>query len=106
MKLKRMAHKNPLTTKPLTHEAAIIITTALITIKNKPRVSTVMGNVSITKMGFTNQLSTPNAKATHTAVIKSATSTPGKSQAVNMTDKLEMMMVVSKPTLLLGLFDF
>ena len=48
---------------------AIKINTALITNKNKPKVTMVIGKVKITKIGFIIASSIPIKKATHIAVV-------------------------------------
>jgi hypothetical protein len=46
---------------------------AFIANKNKPKVTIVIGKVSITKMGLINILSNPRTTATIKAVVKPAT---------------------------------
>lgn len=53
---------------------------ALITSRNKPKVTIVIGKVKITKTGLTRRFKTDNTTATKSAVVKSfpVNSTPGK----------------------------
>lgn len=60
---------------------------ALITNKNKPNVSMVIGNVKTINMGFTVTLKIPNTTATIIALIKLVTSTPGKKYESTITAK-------------------
>ena len=78
--LKRRAVQNPETENPLIHLLANKINAALITNKNKPKVSIVAGKVKTTKIGFNIEKSNPITNATQIAVVyfPSATVTPGK----------------------------
>jgi len=51
---------------------------ALITNRNKPNVTTVIGKVSTTKTGFTNKRNSAKTTATIIADQKLATATPGR----------------------------
>lgn len=66
--LKSMAIQMLLTEKPGINLSANKMMRALMTNKNKPKVTMVMGNVKITKIGFTNRFKTDNTAATTTAV--------------------------------------
>ena len=70
------AVQNESTAKPPTILVHSKIITALITSKNKPRVTKVTGKVKITKIGFIKTFSNPKTTATITAVPKLATCTP------------------------------
>ena len=73
IRLNNKAVKKVSTVKPPTILVQIKIITALITNKNKPKVKTVSGNVSITNIGFINKLSKPKTIATSKAVRKFGT---------------------------------
>lgn len=64
------------TEKPETTPSTINTIMALITNRNKPNVSTVIGMVSNTKRGLKITLSKPKNKATINALIKPLTTTP------------------------------
>ena len=66
--LNNKAVKNPLTAKPPTRFPATKIITALITNKNKPKVTMVAGNVKNISKGRTNILSNEITTATKIAV--------------------------------------
>ena len=61
------------------------IINALITNKNNPKVSSVTGNVSNTRIGLTKALSNPKTTATINEVVKLATTTPGIKCAMTTT---------------------
>jgi len=77
-KLNNRAIQKPSTEKPVIKLFAIKMIKALITNKNKPKVTTVIGKVKITKIGLTKILSRPSTTATIMAAPKPETSTPGK----------------------------
>lgn len=81
------AIKNPSTPNPLTKASASKIMIALITRRNKPKVTMVTGSVSSTKTGFTIKFKTAKTKATIIAVTYPATLTPGRNFANNTTAK-------------------
>lgn len=62
-----------------------IISNALITNKNKPKVTSVTGKVNKTNIGFTNKFSNPNTIATTIEVAKLSTETPSIKFAINVT---------------------
>lgn len=59
--------------------------TALITSKNRPRVTMVTGKVNSTNMGFTIRFKIARTTATIIAVTYPATLTPGKNLAIRTT---------------------
>lgn len=71
--LKIKAVQNESTLNPPTISEHIKIIIALITIKNKPNVTMVAGNVNITKIGLINKLSNPKTTATMREVAKLST---------------------------------
>jgi hypothetical protein len=73
MILKNKAVQNELTAKPPTILVQNKIMMALITSKNKPKVTIVTGNVRITNIGFIKRFNNPRTTATITAVPKLAT---------------------------------
>lgn len=78
---KTSAHKNPSTANPGTIKVAPIIRSALITKVNNPKVTSVIGRVSITKIGLIIALIIPRTTARTRAVIKFSTCTPGRRYA-------------------------
>ena len=62
--LNKIAHQILSTEKPLINLSAKRIIAALITNKNNPNVTIVIGNVSITNNGFTNKFKIDNTTAT------------------------------------------
>ena len=67
----------------------------LITSKNNPRVTKVMGIVSITNTGFTNTFRSAKTPATTTAIKNPSTCAPGKTVAQIKTanaDKISLMI--------------
>lgn len=83
--LKNKAYQNPSTLKPLTKASHIIIISALITNKNKPKVTMVTGRVNMIRMGLTNKFNKTRTAATTTAVRKLFTLIPGKMFASTTT---------------------
>ena len=75
--LKSTAVQKLLTPKPLMKLSANIIIHALMTNKNKPKVTMVIGSVRIIKMGFKMAFKKAKTAATIIAVVKLTTSTPG-----------------------------
>lgn len=63
-----MAIQMLLTEKPGINLSASKIINALMTNKNRPKVTMVIGKVKITKMGFTNRFKTDKTAATTIAV--------------------------------------
>ena len=53
--------------------------------KNKPKVTIVIGNVKIIRIGLTINLSKDSNIATHSEAIKSSTYTPGRILAITIT---------------------
>ena len=76
--LKINAVINPSTMNSFIKCAQIKMINALITSKNNPKVRIVTGIVRIINKGFKNVFSSPKTIATSSAVVKSATCTPGK----------------------------
>ena len=74
--LKRIAIQILLTEKPSIRLSAKSIIRALITNKNKPKVTMVIGKVKITKTGFTKRFKTDNTTATMNAVRYPSRYTP------------------------------
>ncbi len=72
------AHQNESTLNPGTKFAARIITNALITNVNNPKVRIVIGSVRIRRTGFMNALIIPKTTAATKAATKLVTCTPGK----------------------------
>ena len=66
-----------LTANPSTNLSANKIINALIISKNKPKVTMVIGNVSITKSGLTQTFNNAKTMATIKAVVYVSTETPG-----------------------------
>lgn len=64
--------------KPSTMAEVNMINKALITNVNNPRVKILIGNVKITKIGFSTTLIIPKINATKTAVQNPLRTTPGK----------------------------
>lgn len=83
--LKKTAIQKVSTSKPPTISVQSIIISALITSKNSPKVSNVMGNVNKISNGFTKRLSSPNTTATIKEVEKLSTLTPGMKCAMITT---------------------
>lgn len=65
--LNNIAIQNPFTLKPGTTLSASKISNVLITNKNKPKVTTVIGRVRITKIGFKKANKKPKTSATSIA---------------------------------------
>ena len=76
--LNNSAVQKPDTVKPSTNQPANWIIIALITSKNSPNVKIVAGKVRITNIGWTVSLKKAKTMATNIAMVKLATSTPGK----------------------------
>ncbi len=70
IKLNNIAHQNPSTLNPLINALHSRIITALITNKNKPKVSTVSGKLKKLKIGFTVTLKSPKTIEKTIAVPK------------------------------------
>lgn len=68
----------------------------MITNKNNPKVISVTGNVSNTKIGFTNALSNPKTTATINEVVKLATATPGIKCAMITTRMAVIRILMSR----------
>ena len=83
--LKSRAVQNPLTPNPSINLSASKMIHALITSKNNPNVTIVMGMVRITKMGFKMAFNNAKTTATMMAAVKPLTATPGKKCANNTT---------------------
>ena len=77
--------KPPGTSKPSNSLSAKRMIAALITNKNKPKVTIVIGSVNMTKIGFKMAFKMANTTATIIADRKLATSTPGKNLANTIT---------------------
>lgn len=71
--LKNSAVQNESTLNPPTILSHNMMIKALITNKNNPKVTKVIGKVNITKMGLIKILSSPRTTATIKAVVKPAT---------------------------------
>jgi len=85
IKLNNKATQNPVTVKPSIRLSANRIINALITSKNKPKVTMVTGNVKIMSSGFMVTLNNAKTIATITALVKFTTETPGKKWAITNT---------------------
>ena len=79
------AVQNPFTPKPSINLSASRIMQALITNKNKPRVTMVIGIVKMIKIGFKIALSNAKTTATIIAASNPLTATPGKKCAKSNT---------------------
>ncbi len=77
-RLKISAHQMLDTSKPEMKWAAISMIIALMIKRNKPKVTMVIGKVSIIRRGFTKKFKIPNTKATMMAVVGESTPTPGR----------------------------
>ncbi len=77
MILNKTAHQNPSTEKPETNSAPSKIMSALITIKNKPRVRMVIGRVSKISNGFKSTFNNDSTIEISIAVKTLSTCTPG-----------------------------
>ena len=75
--LNNNAHQKFATRKPGTIAAASIISKALITKVNKPRVTALIGKVKSNSIGLINAFSRPITKATSRALTKPETVIPG-----------------------------
>ena len=85
IRLNNRAHQKEITLNPLKILEAINIIHALITNKNKPKVTRVAGRVKKIKTGRKKAFKTPIITATHIAYIKLSTTTPGKILASKKT---------------------
>jgi hypothetical protein len=84
-KLNNKAIQKPLTAKPSRNSSAKRIIKALMTKRNNPNVTTVIGSVNIIKIGFKIAFNNAKTMATIIAPVKPATSTPGRNFAKIMT---------------------
>jgi hypothetical protein len=96
------AHQKFATVNPVTKESASIITTALITNRNSPKVNTVAGKVNTTKSGLINKFRRAKTIATPIAVVNpdKYTASP-KIQAVKntlrvFTSNLNRILLIAK----------
>jgi hypothetical protein len=76
-KLKSIAASIPDTSNPFTNLSASKTRSALITNVNRPKVSTFIGKVSMSKNGLSRTVTIPRTKAATIAVPKSSTTIPG-----------------------------
>lgn len=90
-KLNSKAIQKPLTAKPSKISPAKRMINALMTNKNKPRVTIVIGNVRSMRIGFKMTFKSAKTMATIMAPVNPATSTPGRNFA-----KITTAMAVSK----------
>lgn len=90
MILNSNAHQKLLTWKLSTRALANNMITVLITNKNKPKVSMVIGNDTNCNTGFKMAFKIPNTMATIIAVPKLLTEIPGNNQAVKYTATLDI----------------
>ena len=87
-RLNNNAVQKPLTANPLINSAAKRMMAALITKRNRPNVSMVIGKVIMTKSGLTKASSTANITAKIMADVNpSASCTPGRNFAKMTTAK-------------------
>jgi hypothetical protein len=77
-KLNNKAYQNPETANPSIILSQIIIITALITNRKRPKVIIVTGIVNKIKTGFKNVFNKARTTATISAVEKLSTAIPGK----------------------------
>jgi len=75
---KSKAHQKPATENPGTIQAQSIISKALMTRVNNPKVKILIGNVKITRIGLIIALIMPKTTAIKSAVIKLSIFTPGR----------------------------
>ena len=68
-KLNSRAHQNPVTVNPSIKWSASNMIAALMTSRNKPKVTMVMGKVSMTMMGLTRKFKRLSTRATTMAVV-------------------------------------
>lgn len=87
----KRAYQKPLTVKPVTNLLAKITKIALITSKNKPKVTTVKGKVKNINSGFTKAFNKASITATPKAVNQLVTCIPGKNFA-NTTISKEVII--------------
>ena len=109
-KLNNRAIQKPLTANPSKNSLAKRIIQALMTKRNKPRVTMVIGKVRITRIGFKMAFNNANTTATIMAPVNPATSTPGSSfaktttaTAVSKILMIRFMVVVGCWLLVVGL---
>jgi hypothetical protein len=95
----RRAYQKPATANPSMKEAAKKNSAAFITSANKPRVSKVIGNVRMTKIGFRTALNNPKITAAITAVLKPSTVMPGTNSAIRSSpsafQRIRRIIVIS-----------
>lgn len=84
-KLKSSAIQKPLTANPSKNSLAKRMIHALMTNKNNPSVTIVIGNVRMTRIGFKIAFSNAKTMATIIAPVNPATSTPGRNFAKTTT---------------------
>lgn len=84
----------PSTAKPSISLSANNIIRALIINRNSPNVMIVIGNVKITKMGFTNTFKIANTTATMIADKKPSMATPGRNLANTTTTTAVMSNLI------------
>lgn len=90
-KLNSSATQKPLTLNPPINLSAKRMISALMTNKNNPSVTTVIGSVKIIKIGFTIAFNNPKTIATIMADVKVTSLTPGRKY-----DKINTARAVSK----------
>ena len=96
MRLKSIAHINPLTRNPGTIALTKRITIPLITNVNNPRVKILIGRVKIISIGLIIALIMPKTTATTIAVKKLSTFTPGKIYAeITTANALSTIFIIA-----------
>lgn len=84
------------TSKPSTSLSVIKIIMVLMTSKNKPKVSSVIGKVKKTSIGFTMAFRKARTAATITAIIMFSTYTPGRIFETISIASVEMINLLMK----------
>lgn len=95
-KLNKSAFQKPSTPNPSINLSHNIIIEALITNKNKPKVTKVIGIVKKINIGFKKVFSNANTTATIKAVVNVSTVIPGRKWANTKTSTVEINSLISK----------
>ena len=94
-RLKISATQKPSTLNPLINASTSKIIIALITRRNKPKVTIVTGNVKSIRIGLTIRLRIERTTATSMAVPYPATVTPGRKLASKTTTRAVIKILIS-----------
>lgn len=95
-KLNNSAYQNPATWKPSINLSEISIIAALITNKNKPKVTIVTGMVNNINIGFKKVFNKASTTATINAVVMLSTTIPVKNLDNKKTSTVEIISLISK----------